>query len=552
MIKLFLANDTDFSSNGEIVINPLKAKVHKEDNGDFYLDFECGIEYIDYIQANNILSVPTPQGYQAFRINQNIEKNEHKIKCKAKHIFYDSDNLVIADSYVVDMNCNSALDHLNSATDITSPFTTLSDITKIDSYRCVRKSLLQAIQVVLERWGGHLVRNNWNIQIRDAIGADNGITIRYKKNLKEIVCSEDWNEVCTKILPTGKDGIKLNELEISEDIYMYSEQQYDIPFTKAISFDQNIEEEDYPSYEAYQRALINDLKARANEYLDEHCYPKLNYTLKANVEKVTDIGDTIEVTDERLNANIVTHVISYDYDCILGKYTELEFGNTTPKLANVKRTIIDEAVEKSQVEVQVTLQKELQNATAQLWASMGNSYVIYDGDKILIVDRLPKEQADNVILINSNGIGFSQTGINGTFTTAWTIDGTFNAQAVNIINLTADLISGGTLKLGSNLNQNGILEVYDEANSLIGQLDKDGLKMYGADGSYIKINNQVGFVGYDRNDNRIYWVDKDEFHMKKCMSEEEITFCGVERFIPMTRYNGNTLINDGIGLIPVF
>ena len=552
MIKLFLANDTDFSSNGEIVINPLKAKVHKEDNGDFYLDFECGIEYIDYIQANNILSVPTPQGYQAFRINQNIEKNEHKIKCKAKHIFYDSDNLVIADSYVVDMNCNSALDHLNSATDITSPFTTLSDITKIDSYRCVRKSLLQAIQVVLERWGGHLVRNNWNIQIRDAIGADNGITIRYKKNLKEIVCSEDWNEVCTKILPTGKDGIKLNELEISEDIYMYSEQQYDIPFTKAISFDQNIEEEDYPSYEAYQRALINDLKARANEYLDEHCYPKLNYTLKANVEKVTDIGDTIEVTDERLNANIVTHVISYDYDCILGKYTELEFGNTTPKLANVKRTIIDEAVEKSQVEVQVTLQKELQNATAQLWVSMGNSYVIYDGDKILIVDRLPKEQADNVILINSNGIGFSQTGINGTFTTAWTIDGTFNAQAVNIINLTADLISGGTLKLGSNLNQNGILEVYDEANSLIGQLDKDGLKMYGADGSYIKINNQVGFVGYDRNDNRIYWVDKDEFHMKKCMSEEEITFCGVERFIPMTRYNGNTLINDGIGLIPVF
>ena len=552
MIKLFLANDTDFSSNGEIVINPLKAKVHKEDNGDFYLDFECGIEYIDYIQANNILSVPTPQGYQAFRINQNIEKNEHKIKCKAKHIFYDSDNLVIADSYVVDMNCNSALDHLNSATDITSPFTTLSDITKIDSYRCVRKSLLQAIQVVLERWGGHLVRNNWNIQIRDAIGADNGITIRYKKNLKEIVCSEDWNEVCTKILPTGKDGIKLNELEISEDIYMYSEQQYDIPFTKAISFDQNIEEEDYPSYEAYQRALINDLKARANEYLDEHCYPKLNYTLKANVEKVTDIGDTIEVTDERLNANIVTHVISYDYDCILGKYTELEFGNTTPQLANVKRTIIDEAVEKSQVEVQVTLQKELQNATAQLWASMGNSYVIYDGDKILIVDRLPKEQADNVILINSNGIGFSQTGINGTFTTAWTIDGTFNAQAVNIINLTADLISGGTLKLGSNLNQNGILEVYDEANSLIGQLDKDGLKMYGADGSYIKINNQVGFVGYDRNDNRIYWVDKDEFHMKKCMSEEEITFCGVERFIPMTRYNGNTLINDGIGLIPVF
>lgn len=52
-------------------------------------------------------------------------------------------------------------------------------------------------------------------------------------------------------------------------------------------------------------------------------------------------------------------------------------------------------------------------------------------------------------MINSAGIGFSNTGINGTFTTAWTIDGTFNAQAINIINLTADLIKGGTLRLGS-------------------------------------------------------------------------------------------------------
>lgn len=552
MIKLFLADDTDFSSNGEICINALKAKVHKEDNGEFYLDFECGIEYIDYVQANNILSVPTPQGYQAFRINKDIEKTRHKIKCKAKHIFYDSENLVIADSYVEDKNCNYALDHLNSATDTTSPFTTLSDITTINSYRCVRKSLLQAIQVVLERWGGHLVRNNWNIEVRNSIGADNGVTIRYKKNLKEISCTEDWSNVCTKILPTGKDGIKLNELSPTDPIYLFAEQEYEIPFTKAVSFNQTIEEDDYSSYEDYLTALIADLREKALEYLDENQYPKVNYTLKANVEKVTDIGDTIEVIDERLNANLITHVISYDYDCILGKYTELEFGNTTTKLAKVKRTIIEKAVEESQIATEVTLQKELSNATAQLWASMGTSYVIYDGDKILVVDRLPKEQAENVILINSNGIGFSQTGINGTFTTCWTIDGTFNAQAINIINLTADLIKGGTLKLGSNLNQNGTLEIYDEANALIGVLDKNGLKMYGADGSYIKINNQVGFVGYDRNDNRIYWVDKDEFHMKKCMSEEEITFCGVERFIPMTRYNGNTLINDGIGLIPVF
>lgn len=41
------------------------------------------------------------------------------------------------------------------------------------------------------------------------------------------------------------------------------------------------------------------------------------------------------------------------------------------------------------------------------------------------------------------------------------------------------MIKGGTLKLGSNLNQNGQIEVYDEANNLIAKLDKNGLIMYG-------------------------------------------------------------------------
>ena len=126
-------------------------------------------------------------------------------------------------------------------------------------------------------------------------------------------------------------------------------------------------------------------------------------------------------------------------------------------------------------------------------------------------------------MISSGGIGFSQTGINGNFQSAWTIDNVLNMEQINVINLTADLIKGGTLKLGSNLNQNGQLEVYDEANNLIAELNKNGLKMYGADGSYILMNNDVGFSGYDVNNNKIYWVDKDEFHMKKSVIEEEIT-----------------------------
>ena len=151
MIKIFSPTDKMFSSNGDVVIQPLKAKVHKEDNGDYYLDLETGLEYVDYLVEGNIVVASTPQGDQAFRIT-NPTKTKSKITVKAWHVFYDSENYLIVDSYVVDKNCNDALDHLNSATEPQSPFTTISDVGTSNSYRCVRTSLYEAISTVLERW----------------------------------------------------------------------------------------------------------------------------------------------------------------------------------------------------------------------------------------------------------------------------------------------------------------------------------------------------------------------------------------------------------------
>lgn len=554
MIKLFQPTDTLYSSNGDKIIIPIKAKVHKEDNEDYYLDLETNLDYINDIIQGNIVVANTPQGDQAFRIS-NVTATRKKITAKCYHVFYDSENYLIQDSYVVDKDCNDALDYLNSATDTTSPFTTLSDITSINSFRCVRKSLYEAIQTILERWGGHLVRDNWTIKIMSSIGQDNGVTIRYGKNLKSITCESNWDNVVTKLMPVGKDGILLNALDDTQDVYVYSGISYPIPFTKTVSFNQDINAEDYETEEAYQQALLDDLRIQADDYVNINCYPKLNYTLKANIEKITDIGDVIEVDDERLGITILTNVISYDYDCILEKYIELEFGNFTQKLSNLMSTISSEtqtAITESTQNLQITLSSELQEAEDKIWNALGSSYVIYEGDKILIVDTLPKEDATNVIMINNGGIGFSQTGINGTFQSAWTIDNVLNMEQINVINLTANLIKGGTLKLGSNLNQNGDLEVYDTANNLIAELNNNGLKMYGADGSYIVMNNDVGFVGYDRLGNQVYWVNGDEFHQKKSVVEEEITLCNKLRFIPITLYDSNNNItNDGIGLVNV-
>ena len=207
MIKLFGITDTDYTTNGDKVIIPLKAKIHKEDNGSFYLELETDISYVDDLTDGRIIVANTPQGDQAFRIG-NVEKTKTKIQLKAWHVFYDSKNYVIQDSYVVDKNCNDALDHLNSATDNPSPFSTLSDVGVIDSYRCVRKSLYEAINTVIQRWGGHLVRDNWNISIMNSVGADNGVVVPYIHTAS----APNMGKIGVLVALTGADTATLQEV----------------------------------------------------------------------------------------------------------------------------------------------------------------------------------------------------------------------------------------------------------------------------------------------------------------------------------------------------
>ena len=476
-------------------------------------------------------------------------------------MFYDTADYLIADANVVDKNCNDALDHLNNACDAVTPFVTLSDVQQINSARVVRKSLEQAISVLLEEWGGHLIRDNFNISIRQQIGQDNGVTLRYGKNIQDIQVKEDWSKVVTKLLPVGKDGLTLSDLYISTADLSPSEANYGIiydkPYTKTVSFSQDLPEDEYKvdgelDEEAYNTALLQDLKDQAIAYIRANCVPSVNYTVKANIDKITDVGDVIEVYDERLNLNLLTNVISVKYDCIQNRYIEVNFGNFSNKLKNLVTTVTNstksEIKETVNNEVVPQVEVKLQEAYAEIWGALGNSYVINDyGDKILIVDTLPKEQAKNCIMFNSAGISFSKNGINGQFTSAWTIDGTLNMQSINVINLVADMIKGGTLKLGNEVAQQGRLELYDEANKLIGEMNADGITMYANDGSYIKINNEVGFAGYDKNNNKIYWADGDTFCTNKFIANSEVTIGGVMRMLPIT-----TSTNKGIGFVKIY
>ena len=68
MIKVFNADETIFTSNGEKILHPLKAIITKEDNGDYELELETRIEDKDYIVNDKIIVCNTPWGEQGFRV----------------------------------------------------------------------------------------------------------------------------------------------------------------------------------------------------------------------------------------------------------------------------------------------------------------------------------------------------------------------------------------------------------------------------------------------------------------------------------------------------
>ena len=217
------------------------------------------------------------------------------------------------------------------------------------------------------------------------------------------------------------------------------------------------------------------------------------------------------------------------------------------------------------------LEDAINASTAIITGNTGGYVILHDSDEdnlpdeILIMDAPNIKDALKVWRWNAGGLGYSSTGYNGPFNPAIDSEGrivanmistgSLDALKVTIEHLTATMFEGGKISLGGLNNQSGILELKDETGTVIGELTKQGLKFYGAgpEGArpYVVLNNSDGFKGYDANGNAIFWVNRDEFNMKKCVAENEINACGMIKMLPMTIENSGTVVNRGLAFVAI-
>ena len=546
MIRVYGATEKLFNNNGIKVLHPLFAEITKVDNGEYYIELEDLLDNSEYYQKGLIIRVPTPWGVQGFRCdNPSIRNN--RILCKAWHLSYDSKNYIINSSTATELNCNDALNHYNGNTDSTSPFTVISDISYTTTTIMERKSLFEVFTELIseDNYGGHWYRDNFTFGIMSSVGQNRGVVLAYNKNITDIEVSENWDNVCTKLLPYTTNGDQTITLE--QDCVELNEPLYDIPFTKVLKFEHNLEKAVGKTDEEFIEEIKDWLYDEAVKYLQANKEPQVHYSVSAHIDNVSDVGDKIIVKHPKYKRDIPTTVISVKYDVISERYVSVEFGNFKKEVKNLTQEIASVAQANADKKIENTsalLQSQLLSATASINSVLSASNVIYSGNELLVVDRLPKEEAIYCLRVNSAGIGFSKTGIYGTFTSAWTLDGTLDMQAINVINLTASLIKGGVLKLGGTNNSSGTFELYDNANKLISLMDREGLTVYAKNGDYVKLNADVGFVGYNKNGTKIYWADGDVFRMKNAEVDNEIKIAGKIKIVPVS-----TSDSVGVGFV---
>lgn len=466
MIKIFNANDKDFSTAGNIIVEPIKCREFKKKslNG-WYIEVELPIKYKEYIEKDKLCVIKTKSKLnpQAFRIAENIIYTNRKISFTANHVMFDSMNYFLLDVRPTSLNGNNALNYINERTDNVSPFTIFSNVENVNTAYFIRKSLLEAWTIIEERWNGVFDADNWNISFLQNVGHDNGETIIYGKNMQSMEVYEDWSNVVTKICPVGYDGIMLPETYIESDV------QYEIPYTKKVEFETDIEYE-----EQTQNALVKELREKATKYIEENKYPKISYTTVSNINDNMEIGDTIQVLHPLVS--IKTEVLEYEYDVISKKIKSLTFGNFSrdvkAKFNNIKDSIKEISQTLSKQEAVINNQTNLINMLNK------NGYVYIDENEILILDKLPKEEAENVWRFGLGGLGFSSNGYEGPFETAITIDGQINAKFITTGTMSVSRIEGlanslNNINLAIQINEDNITSVLkkvDEQNNKISQV----------------------------------------------------------------------------------
>lgn len=486
---LFSENSTTFTSNGiGRLSDAISCVVTEERNGLYELEMVypiSGAHFSDMGIRSIIVAIPCDGGtMQAFRVYQMTKPINGKVTVYAQHISYDlSKNTAMPFSVAMSASaCATTLANLKSKAVEACPFTFWTDVTTAASYSQTTpasiKSKLGGVEgSVLDQFGGEYEWDNYTVKLhrqRGTLAINNGITLRYGKNITDITQEENIADTVTGVVPYWADT-EGNVVTLPEKV-IYSDKHKDAYSQHlTIPLDLSTEFEEQPSVAQLRTAA--QVVVNASDFGVPKVSIEVSFVALWQTEEYKDVAplqrvklcDEVMVKFEKLGVDATAKIVKTEYDVLAERYRSVQIGSVRSSLA---QTLNDQAAATmAAIAAQaVSTSQAINNATK--WLTSAGGYVIAikntDGSwKELVFSNMtdPYDSKAKILRINNNGIGFSTAGMNGIFRNAWTIDG----------NLVADFIHGGTLKLGGRDNGNGWLQILDNDGEQIGKWDKDGI-----------------------------------------------------------------------------
>lgn len=455
---LFPPDERDFTTQGMGALSAaISCTVTEERNGIYELELVypvIGIHYGEIAKRCIIWAIPSPyREPQPFRIYRHTKPLAGRVTFYARHISYDL--LGVPLNPCGAGSAAAAMVALETNVAITSPFTYWTDKSTEADWSVAVPSVSRAVLggqegSILDVYGGEYEWDRFVVKLYQERGRDNGVTIRYGKNLTDINEDSDDSNLATGIYPFWTDSEGSN-LVVCDPPIVPAPGTYD--FTRIITVDFSGEWEEPPTPE--------QLRARAEAYVTanqigvpkvslEVSFVQLEQTLDFAdlrlLEKV-DLCDTVTVQYEVLGVNATAKVIRIETDVLRERYNEVELGDARGSLSD---TILSQGQQIQQKPSKSDLQQAVSGATDLITGTKGGcirfmmdasgkpfEQVVMDTDDIIT--------ANNVWRWNVGGFGHSSTGYNGEFTTAITQDGHIVADFVDVGTMNANILRAGTI-----------------------------------------------------------------------------------------------------------
>ena len=333
--RLYPPTATAWDTNGLGALSDCISCVVEETlNGPFELEMQYrlnGLHYADITLRSIILAKPNPTARpQPFRVYKISRPINGVVTINAQHLSYDLSGIVIEPFNAPSLA--SALEGMKTNTVTENPFEYETDKTVISdfvvSYPSSARSLVAGQRgSLLDTYGGELEFDRYQVKLLSHRGKDNGVTIRYGKNMTDVSQEEDGSGVYTGVYPYW-----YSEEEGSADLgssYVPVEGEFD--FTRILLLDLTEEFENKPTAE--------ELTQKAQEYISNHDpgVPTISTTVswyqsKDFVENV-NLGDVVGVYFSRLGISAKAKIVKTRYNALQDRFESVDIGSVRSSIA---------------------------------------------------------------------------------------------------------------------------------------------------------------------------------------------------------------------------